>query len=1631
MDDQERLFISAERLAQDFNLFPSADPEAEFSVEGLLSQREISSQLMLFDQLDIDNYIETVVSPAEMPDRVPAPDVIEELGAVTESRSDGAYYHAIVTMAFDQSERRVGFLAQDRSFRNGEWGPEDHLKASEFVRRCARAAIPIVSLMDTPGAAADEEANRGNQAHNISRLIAVMSDVDVPNLGIIFGIGYSGGAIPLAASNMILSVRDGLFNTIQPRGLANIARRLNLSWQECAKHVGVSSYELMDQGNIDGIVDYVPGETGEKFENFRRAIVTGITSVERSARAFVVQETRVRTEYDHVLDRYLNPSERMVQNADAPLFEFQVNPTEYINVFGVAYRLLRYLRVRRRIKSTSKSQYGYLARTDPPGGELKSRTDRERRRVFFRWLQDPDPLIYDNDLRNAWRDFERAKEGLDAAPSFLPFRRSPQQRFELAQNNLLNVVTTFLYNRWKTDAPGNLETFSSYLENVEDAHNLIRPDQLANPVALVRAIAEDENFGPAIRERFTHDGKKLLRSDEAALSELGHEPLANQLAIELNLALSADSLQSVEGEVSTANSATLSSVARNRGLLAGRFPTLIARPETQDEQAELDVSNASVLDVMCRSELRELFIDEMKNLRIFDALYDEVLDSLESVAQEAKETQSLDRFTLTELLNLTMAVAVNRASPSIQSDDARRFIQSFYDWYLRLVGSRRSHKFLTEIEEWKKSTFSHVSDTLFVVVTHLFGNILESYLRADREGARYVGKIKPKNIGRKRDFWNRLNNAYRDLQLQSALEKYKRQGLSTYEAFRDEFFDDFQELFGDQLSSDPCQFPGFRSSLERALAGDTPPCGVVAGIGTFKQIQGGLRVGTVISNPGFQAGAFDMASAEKFCRLLVTCAERRLPLICFISSGGMQTKEGAGSLFSMAAINDRVTHFIRDYDLPVIVFAHGDCTGGAQASFVTHPLVHTYYLSGASMPFAGQIVVPSNLPLDSILANYLMNVDGSMQGLVKHPFHKNLDGDLKSIDPDIPVPTDSIADVVSGVMKGVLSAGRSAQARPVRSAKSYDKLYNPVQKTLVHARGCAAVKIVRTAQKSGIDVVLVQSDPDMDSVPADLIKDDHDELVSIGGSTPDESYLNARSVVAVAEHNNVDSLHPGIGFLSESSQFAELVRSHGINFIGPPVSSMETMGNKSNAINTALALGVSVVPGSHGIVTDADQAANLAEQIGFPILIKAVHGGGGKGIQEVDSVTQFHEAFQRVSNEARAAFGSSDVYLEKFVTNLRHIEVQILRDREGHTKVLGIRDCSVQRDKQKLLEESGSTALSPDHHVHVMVNSEAIANKVDYVGAGTCEFIYDQDADECYFMEMNTRLQVEHPVTELVSGVDIVYEQFRIAGGASIADLEVGEEGYAIEARINAERVVRGADGTLTLVPSAGEITHCEMPDDPDVDVISIAETGKFISPYYDSMIGQIIAHGKDREDTASKLAEFLSNARIEGIATNIPLLTRVLQDQVFLDGDYNTDYLLQFFTRVDADQLISEIDAMLGTENTHVAVEDIRIEDTEELKVLAPSTGIFYLKPTPAERDYVKHSDRISVDTTLCQIEAFKVFTPLKLRDLNTNNEVLYSPHQEYEVARINVSSGQQVNAGDLLFVVRPQDEPGMVANP
>jgi acetyl/propionyl-CoA carboxylase alpha subunit/acetyl-CoA carboxylase carboxyltransferase component len=1637
-DEGDRLFLIAESLATDFSLFAGRDNrEIERHVEGLLSSEAIAEQCQELTGVDTDEYCNRTVAPAEAQDRLGARQVIAMLGGKIETeRDEGALYAAEVTLQFAEGPRTIGILAQDRSVRNGVWGPEHHLIAAQIAEQWSRRNMPVATLMDTPGADAEEQANRNNQAHTISRLIGTMSNMDVPTIGIVLGLGYSGGAIPLATCNLLLSVRDGVFNTIQPKGLASIARKYDLSWQECAKLVGVSAYELCQQGNIDGVIDYSPSEQDVPPDKLRRAIITGIESIEQSTSEFVAANPYLVEHYGRIVARHLAPPEPVRKIESVSEFSFtNRSSTEFITVFGIAFRYLRYLSLRQRLKSTSVKQYGRLAEAEVPRGDLSERTEDERRRSFLSWLQDPEKLVYDESLSKCWRQFidKRNAAGDSRSRVAQLIFGEPKQEYEQARTALVIAVTTYLYNRWKGEAAGNYKALLEHLRDPEAARLLLRGAHVSQPRALLTQLrSEDSILANYLRVHLSTGGRNLLSA--AVLETRSEAYLAEHLAVELNLlmtlpASAAALVQEVIGapptamaEGSTAQQGNAANMQAIRDVLHQRYPTHLASAHSSETVSPGDIT---ILDVLLEPDLQEPFASACADLLIFDSLYDQLIASLNQIAAEANASRAISYETMGTLLERCLGMAADSLSRSLGMEAPARneamvaaLRGKSVAWLALLRKHSEKRKFLKAVEEWKKTVHPQLSDTLLVIVTEVLERLIPSYDAAQGDPKRYDGHLNPSNIGRRKDFWNRLTIAYHDLQIEQELTAVKRENSYQPEAFIARYFESFDERNADLISADPVSFPGYRVSIEQALARGITPCGVVTGIGQFKGNDRLIRCGAMISNVGFQAGAFDMASAEKFCHLLVECARENLPVVCFVSSGGMQTKEGAGALFSMAVTNDRITRFVRDLGLPVIVFGFGDCTGGAQASFVTHPLVQNYYFSGTNMPFAGQIVVPANLPCEATLSNYLSVVPGAMRGLIQNPFHSDLDHRLQYIDPSMPIGKETAEDVVTRAAEGMFSGS------PKVPAKEYlppdpDSLYRPIKRTLIHARGCTAAKLIRIAQELDIDVVLVQSDPDMDSVAVDML-DDADRVVCIGGNTSDESYLNGLSVVRVAEHEQVDSLHPGIGFLSETSQFAELCRAHGINFIGPPVAAMEAMGNKSNAISTARRLNVPVVPGSHGILTDVQRASEVADDIGYPVLIKAVHGGGGKGIQVVEHPAQFYDLFRQVTVEARNAFGNGDVYLEKFVTSLRHIEVQLLRDTRGNTKILGLRDCSVQRNKQKVIEESGSTALPERLEQEVYRHTAAIAEDVAYVGAGTVEFIYDVRNDAVYFMEMNTRLQVEHPVTEKVSGINIVAEQFLIASGESIAHLEPEQNGYSIEVRVTAERLLQNADGKVSVLPDPGVVSRCDFPLNDDIDVIPAIASGKEVSPFYDSLVAQIIVHGSDRTQAAARMIEYLDTVSIEGVCTNIPLLKRVLADATFLGGRYDTGYLEEFFKKIDLPELIEEVQSAATLVGAGPNINALRIEGTEEIRVVAPTSGIFYLTPSPGEPDYVSIGERVTTNSVLCQLEAMKLFTPLRLASFNTESQAVYPDDQDYEIVRVNLASGQQVNAGDLLFVVK-----------
>ena len=444
-------------------------------------------------------------------------------------------------------------------------------------------------------------------------------------------------------------------------------------------------------------------------------------------------------------------------------------------------------------------------------------------------------------------------------------------------------------------------------------------------------------------------------------------------------------------------------------------------------------------------------------------------------------------------------------------------------------------------------------------------------------------------------------------------------------------------------------------------------------------------------------------------------------------------------------------------------------------------------------------------------------------------------------------------------------------------------------KVLIANRGEIALRIQRACKELGIATVAVHSTADADAMHVRLA----DESVCIGPPPASESYLNSPRLLAACEITGADAIHPGYGFLSENARFAEILEEHDITFIGPTSEHIRIMGDKIEAKETAKRLGIPVVPGSDGAVTSEAEAQRIAKAMGFPVLIKAAAGGGGRGMKVARSSEELEVALATARSEAKAAFGDDSVYIEKYLTKPRHIEIQVFGDGKGNAIHLGERDCSLQRRHQKIWEEAPSPSLNAEARQKIGETVAAAMRKLKYRGAGTVEFLYEDG--EFYFIEMNTRLQVEHPVTEMITGVDLVIEQIRVAAGLplSLRQEDVTFSGHAIECRINAE-------DPRTFRPSPGKITYWHPPGGLGVRVDSGVYQGYRIPPYYDSLIGKLIVHGKSRNECLMRLRRCLSEFVIDGIDTTIPLFAELVKQADIANGLYDIHWLEKHLGKTD-----------------------------------------------------------------------------------------------------------------------------------
>lgn len=445
-------------------------------------------------------------------------------------------------------------------------------------------------------------------------------------------------------------------------------------------------------------------------------------------------------------------------------------------------------------------------------------------------------------------------------------------------------------------------------------------------------------------------------------------------------------------------------------------------------------------------------------------------------------------------------------------------------------------------------------------------------------------------------------------------------------------------------------------------------------------------------------------------------------------------------------------------------------------------------------------------------------------------------------------------------------------------------------KILIANRGEVALRIIRACKELGIRTVAVYSQPDINSMHVRMA----DEAICIGSAASANSYLNIPSVISAAEITDVEAIHPGYGFLAEDAHFAEICESCKIKFIGPTPENMRRMGDKMAAKDSAKKAGVATIPGSKTVIKTKEEALKIAKELKYPVIVKAAAGGGGKGMRICHNDVRLISALLTAQREAEAAFGNPDVYIEKYIEQPRHIEIQILGDTHGHIIHLGERDCTIQRRHQKLVEETPSPVL--DSKLRKKMGEAAIkcAKAIGYVNAGTIEFLLDSDGS-FYFMEMNTRIQVEHPITEAVTGIDLIKEQLRIASGEKIPykQDDIKFYGHAIECRINAE------DPDNDFMPSPGKIATFNMPGGRGVRVDTHAYAGYDISPYYDSMIGKLIVHGRSRQEAISICKRALDEFTVEPIKTTIPFHKKVMNNTAFLRGKYSTDFVERLFETV------------------------------------------------------------------------------------------------------------------------------------
>ena len=1393
--------------------------------------------------------------------------------------------------------KRIAVFGQHSSpiTNSGRFSPENHKSYLNKFIECDKRGIDIISLIDTPGAQADEEANLNHQSEWISACIAKSSNCKIKHISIIVGQGGSGGAqIGLAGADLRFALPDTYYYVIHPEALKVIAKRINISLTDLCKIIQLSPCELTRDSIIDGIVNIDASDKTKplNINPLIRTIFFGFEDLERKA----AKKMQLLDKKEDYLD-YCN------------------------KVFNISGE-----------EKDIEEKYNEDILTFDEYMQFKIKKQKMEQRLSYRTIEN---LYNHQRIDSSYKKEVSLKQDIEAIKdNFVSFL----SKIKISDLKLMSTEMLQWYDSFKgipVSVPG-LGVFVDKIHMYKDGTKGITREKFIDQLYFA--------FISQYRYDYAKDVlKEVLKSVDT-----------NVLRDMLDNA--------------------------SRDSIAGAFAVL---PKTSVKVAKYYIILDRILQILCKNPeklLAELTSEDGK-IKKENILRGPFLDSI--------FLKTIEEF-------------------NIETKD-------FLDWIKRYPDLHE--KAIDFVLRYNNQT-----DPVFAGLIPLFSGIVKKAVIEEQDKSFFATKdvhIKELPITNITEihpnlppnFWKRLLTYKRD-------SKVKQLKLNTFSKdnpeinnnkgllFKTPMVEDvlslfcdinkisnnFKELNSDLISANNLRFPGFEQSILKNIQNNKIKfkSGLTTGILTTKVDDEDFKFGIAVSNPQFQAGAIDQSAGAKIGFLLEECSKKHLPVVFFLSTGGMNTKDGVGGLESMAVNDMQITEFRKTTKLPIVMIGYGNSVGGTQAAHMTHPDVITTYLTGTDILFAGQAVVPENLPQTCRLADLLATRPNCKFTLLDNPFQTNMADGLEAIYEEtvkVARPKATVNDFLSIIFKKV-KLGKTDFVEETKLGVEIRTLTNKFKtayelkrkvkfkNTLILCRGVIKEDYVRVCKNLGINPYILNVSGDEIAMDYGLPSENIKHLDSYSASDED--------ILALCKELEIDSIAFGYGFKAEDPEFHKKCLLSGIHCIAPPYKAVKNCGYKNKTLLELKRVGVPIQKGSHGLITSLDHAYKTALKIDYPVILKADTGGGGRGIKIVNSENDMEVAYLSVKEEAKAAFPTDDIFMEKFVKNARHIEFQVVRDKYGNCIVFDERDCTLQRKGQKMLEESPSLIISPALRKSMKKSVRKISDKLNLIGPVTVEFLVDMDSEKLdfSFMEVNPRIQVENGVTGMQYNIDLVDMQVRLAQGEKLpfTQKEIDNISNAdtdlkstIELRINAE------DIALDFALDSGKITKMELPELENVVIRMGLKEGMNVSKYYDSMIGMIIVQGNNREETFKKLNKTLDKMKIEGVVTNISVLKALLADEAVKSGlsGYNINYV-----NLNKDKMFKK-QKEENKINRNIRLQE-NLEKYEKIPTACtPQAGTYYTSTKPGATPFVQEGDTISLEDVVCICGQGKNMSPLTVNQL------------------------------------------------